>query len=379
MNGRCTLVALATKGSGSNDERRLAGLLSGLDARLLPFDRQRKVQSFARLLAALLRQRPDLVVMEGTGVAGGAACLMARLLAGVPYVVSSGDAVAPYLASKCAWLGPAARLYEKLLYRLSAGFVGWTPYLVGRALTLGAPRGVTAEGWAADVPDEHRRAQLRRQTRALLGIPQEALVWGIAGSLNWNRRFAYCYGAELARAIVRTSRDDLRVLIVGGGSGLHRLRDLAANDPAGRIICTGPVPENRVLAHLCAMDVGSLPQSVDGVGSFRYTTKISEYRAAGLPVVTGQTPMGYDLDAGWLWRLPGRAPWDERYIQGLARLMQRTTAQDVARRRAAWSAGAASFDRQTQAQRVASFIRDLLADRPNRSMAQTPAAAEVGV
>ena len=47
--------------------------------------------------------------------------------------------------------------------------------------------------------------------------------------------------------------------------------------------------------HLAAFDLASLPQSVDGVGSFRYTTKLSEYLAAGLPIVTGQIPAAYDL------------------------------------------------------------------------------------
>ena len=73
---------------------------------------------------------------------------------------------------------------------------------------------------------------------------------------------------------------------------------------------------------MSAMDVASLPQSVDGVGAFRYTTKLSEYASAGLPVVTGRLPFSYDLDAGWLWRLPGDAPWSPRYVQALGRLME---------------------------------------------------------
>ena len=36
--------------------------------------------------------------------------------------------------------------YEKLLYRHCTGFIGWTPYLAGMALKMGAPRAVTVEG-----------------------------------------------------------------------------------------------------------------------------------------------------------------------------------------------------------------------------------------
>jgi len=41
---------------------------------------------------------------------------------------------------------------------------------------------------------------------------------------------------------------------------------------------------------------------VDRTGGFRFTTKVSEYLDAGLPVVTSQIPMGYDLNGGWAWR-----------------------------------------------------------------------------
>jgi hypothetical protein len=49
----------------------------------------------------------------------------------------------------------------------------------------------------------------------------------------------------------------------------------------------GQIGENRVALRL--LDVGE-----------HYTTKFSEYLTAGLPVVTGQIPLVYDLDAGLL-------------------------------------------------------------------------------
>ena len=53
-----------------------------------------------------------------------------------------------------------------------------------------------------------------------------------------------------------------------------------------------------VVDYLAAFDLASLPQSVDRVGSFRYSTKLCEYLAVGLPIITGQIPAAYDLDAG---------------------------------------------------------------------------------
>src|SRR6516164_921903 len=104
------------------------------------------------------------------------------------------------------------------------------------------------------------------------------------------------------------------------------------------------------------MDVASLPQSVDGVGSFRYTTKLSEYLAAGLPVVTGQLPFAYDLDDGWLWRLPGRAPWDPRYLQALADFLDRLDEDELRTHAAAVPRARPLFDRESQVRRTTAFV-----------------------
>src|SRR5262249_9089365 len=132
------IIAFATQGAAGDDEARLLGLLANFCHDVFPFDRRSKWLSFRRLIKRILRQRPGLVVMEGAGLAGGLGLLLARWLAGIPYVVSSGDAVGPFVAGLRPWLGPLFGLYERLLCRWSAGYIGWTPYLTGRALTFGA-------------------------------------------------------------------------------------------------------------------------------------------------------------------------------------------------------------------------------------------------
>jgi glycosyltransferase involved in cell wall biosynthesis len=165
------------------------------------------------------------------------------------------------------------------------------------------------------------------------------------------------------QAIRRVERDDVRVLVVGDGDGLSHLRP-AENDL--RVILTGRVPREDVPDYLAAMDVASLPQSVDGVGSFRYTTKLSEYIAAGLPIVTGRVPVAYDLDAGWIWRLPGAAPWDETYVAALARLMEEIQLDEVATRRGLVQRHLTIFDKELQQRHVAEFVSELVADRTRR-------------
>ena len=362
--GAPRVACFATQGTGSGDEARIRELLDPLSPAVLPFERGAKGRSLVRTVKRLLRDRPDVVVMEGTGIAGGLAVMAARL-AGVRYVVSSGDAVAPYLSSFRPWLRPFATAYETLLCRAADGYVGWSPYLAGRALTLGAPRAMTAANWA---PHSSTAPVDRAEARRRFGVPEGATVFGLVGSLEWHSRAGYCYGAELVRAAARVERDDLVVLVVGDGSGRPVLTELAGTRLGRGVLLPGAVPREDVPLALAAMDVASLPQSVDGIGAFRYTTKISEYLAAGLPVVTGEIPLAYDLDDGWLWRLPGDAPWDETYVEALAALMRSVDADEVAARRSRVPADSALFSLERQRRQVCDFVRDVAARADRRAM-----------
>ena len=131
------LMAFTTQGTGGNEEARIRQLLRHHEFSYFPFDRRAKIRSCWNLFCLIRKRRPALVVMEGTGLAGGLALLLGRWLAGTPYVVSSGDAVGPWVATHYPWLGPFFGLYERMLCYYSGGFIGWTPYLAGRAFTFG--------------------------------------------------------------------------------------------------------------------------------------------------------------------------------------------------------------------------------------------------
>jgi hypothetical protein len=357
---RPRVLLFATQGAGGSEETRIRDLLQGQFSEIFPFDRSHKVRSFWRLLRLICSHRPALVVMEGTGLAGGLALLLGRLLAGVHYVVSSGDAVGPWVGTHYPLLGPLFGCYERILCCWCAGFIGWTPYLAGRAMTFGAPRAITAAGWAPYARSPEADGGVRSKVRKRLGIPEDALVMGIAGALIWNRRVGYCYGAELVRAAALVRRPNFCVLIVGDGTGKKRLEQMAGEEAGRTVFFTGRVPQSELPDYFAAMDVSSLPQSVDSVGNFRYTTKLSEYLAARLPVVTGQISFAYDLDSGWLWRLPGKAPWSNCYIQALAALIDHLTPEEIEAKRCAIAISLNEFDRERQVARATAFIRDIL-------------------
>lgn len=354
------ILCFATQGRGHIEDERIYGLLEALHPQVYEFDRSAKLRSAIGLFKTARRRRPKLIVMEGTGTAGGLTLIAIDALLGVPYVISSGDAVGPYLHLHSRLIGMLGDLYERLLCRRSAGFVGWTPYLVGRALTFGAPRGMTAPGWTRGHASEGARARIRER----LGIAPDALVVGLIGTLHWNDHVGYAYGAELVQAIRRVQRDDVVVCVVGDGSGRARLEAMAGEDLGTRVVLAGRVAPEEVPDYLAAFDVGSLSQSVDGVGSFRYTTKLSEYLAAELPVITSEIPLAYDLDEGYLWRLPGSAPWSETYIAALAQLLESLSTDEVHERtEAIRTRQGEPFDRSAQQARMTAFVSDILASR----------------
>lgn len=359
------MVWFATKGSGTNEARRIEKLLSESGPSIeWKFDKTRKRESFWELLKKARAERPSLIVMEGTGTAGGLVCLISKFLWRVPYVFSSGDAVGPFVGAHHPALGAIFGIYERLLCRYAAGFIGWTPYLTGRAIGFGSPRAMTAAGWSIGEsrPKPEARAVLRKQ----LGISDETLVFGILGALEWNPSRQYCYGLELVRAIREIERCDVAVVIVGGGSGHRVLTREAAGD--SRIHLPGPVPLDAVMDWLSVFDVASLPQSMDPVGMFRYTTKISEYAAAKLPVITLQTPMAYDLDAHWMWRLRGEAPWDPMFLEQLSAFMETVTPQMITAKRAYVPGTFEIFDVASQVRRTKEFIGDILATQSQQSV-----------
>jgi hypothetical protein len=357
------VLTVSTKGIGTNEDLRIRTLLENFTPEAFPYDPKMKLRSFRLLLARLARERPSLVCVEGTGIAAGLAVLLGSALFKIPYVISSGDAVGPFVASQSRIFGPAFALYERALCHCAAGFIGWTPYLAGRALTFGVRRAITAAGWAPREISEGELLQARREIRAHHGIPENAIVVGVAGSLAFAKRAKYCYGLDVVQALSRVRRPDIHGLIVGGGSGMAKLEVLAGPRLNRTIHIPGPVAYDDVFRYLAAMDLGMLSQSVDGVGSFRYTTKLSEYLAVGLPVVTSQIPIAYDIPGDWLWRLPGDAPWKSQFIDALANLLQTIDHEAIRRKREAVPRHHEFFDRSAQVARVTAFVHDLIEDQ----------------
>jgi hypothetical protein len=365
---------MATKSSSSSLPRLLAvngggvGNLHGLRARRLtenlPWDvtvvdlDRTSRQAGMKHMRQLLQERWDLVYLESTGISGGLPLVQSKQR----YVVSSGDPVAGFFHVTEGWLqGTLFGAYEKALYRKSAGFIGWTPYLVGRAIELGAPRGVTVEG-AVELARFYPFSPANRQAaRERFGVPQNHLVCGTVGSLRWNARQGYCYGLELIEALQRMKRTDVTMLIVGDGDGRAQLESRVPAALKERVIFTGRLSEDDVVAAMNTMDMGFITQTMDALGSYRLTTKLPEYLACGLPVAMSPIPGYYDYVAEAGWALPPFHPASpEFHTRCAAWLDTLDPAEGAAKAPLARTQAEQRFGYETQRQRFALFLEHSL-------------------
>lgn len=360
-----SLLCVNTGGIDDLHGVRARRLTASLDADCTFFDVDHSQSRWANAKALwqlLTTESWDLVYQEGTGIAGGLPLIAAARLHDQSYVVSSGDPVGGFFhVVKGPLQGLLFEQYEKLLYRHCAGFIGWTPYLTGIALKMGAPQGVTVEGAVDTSIFSSYATDERRALKKHYSLNPDHIVCGVVGSLTWGERQQYCYGLELVEMLPYLQRDDISVLIVGDGDGRSRLEARVPPTHADRVVFTGRVPEEEVVDTLNAMDVGFITQTLDELGRYRLTTKLPEYLASGLPVAMSPIPGYYDytLPAGW--RLPAHHPADPTFHRATAQWLDTLHWEAIhKRRRIAPDLARQHFDYSVVRPKFEAFIRDIL-------------------
>lgn len=359
------ILCIGTSGKGSQDERRIYRLTKWLQADIdityYFIDRSKSKIESAKDIRRVLNQPWDLVYQEGTGIASGANLILASLLRKQPYVVSSGDPIAGFFrTTKGNLIGNLFEIYEHLLYRFSAGFIGWTPYLTGVAMRMGAPKAVTVEGAVASDIFYPYSEQKRRAIRQKLGISEDHLVCGVVGSLIWVPPQSYCYGYELGEILQRVKRKDISFLVVGDGDGKERMEKVVPSELRDRIVFTGRLPESEVVEAMNAMDIGFVTLFGE-MGKYRLTTKLPEYLACGVPVAMNPTAAFYDYAAQGGWALPEGHPSDREFLDRCAVWLDNLGWQEVnAKKAAAVEVAAKRFDYKVIAPKFRDFIHRLL-------------------
>lgn len=308
----------------------------------------------------LLRQKFDMVYMEGTGIGTGLP-LIAAGRRGQKYIVSSGDPIKGFFRNT---QGRAAATlfgwYERQLMLKCRAFVGWTPYLSGRALELGAPRAATIEGGADLSLFSAPTPEAKLCARQSFGLDPNHIVCVVVGSLLWSQPQKYTYGLELVEMMKFIKRQDVSVLIVGDGNGRQILESRVPPEMKNRIVFTGRIDFKDVPRAFHAADVGFVTQTLDGLGSYRLTTKLPEYLASGLGVAMSPIPGFYDYVFKAGWPLPAAHPSSTEFHKGCAALLDNMNKEELNHKsKEAVDLAKQRFDYAELAARFSKFVQDV--------------------
>ncbi len=144
------------------------------------------------------------------------------------------------------------------------------------------PNSVPADFGARSTP----AGSVRVQTRAALGIPEEATVFGSVSTVNDYEGFD-----TVIDALALMKDPDVWVLIVGEGPARTGLSERARSaGVADRVVFTGRVPHAQVRDHLDAIDVFVVPRKATRVTALVPPIKPLEAMAVGIPVLASDLP-----------------------------------------------------------------------------------------
>jgi glycosyltransferase involved in cell wall biosynthesis len=242
-----------------------------------------KLKGLWRFCRTVLRNRFDVVYIEGFGYAGVIAALLAKAVGRARIVLSTGDLVAAFARThfsppKAALAGALEHIAQHAADRL----IVYAPF--HRQLLEGEgykriewiPNGVDMSAFRpVDVTALRRR----------LGVDGRLTI-GVVGSINWNPQLNFCYGRDVLDVVRHLKDLPVSGIVVGTGNGLPMLRELAREyGIEDRILLTGWVLQEELPSYINAIDVCLSTQSDDVVGAVRITAKVPEYLACGRYIV----------------------------------------------------------------------------------------------
>lgn len=115
--------------------------------------------------------------------------------------------------------------------------------------------------------------------RAALGLPEGAFLVGTSGRLHRSKAHR-----NLAEAVLRTGLPDMHALLLGFGPEQRALEALAASQAArGRVHVPGPLPPEKVLALVAALDLFAFPSLRESL-----PLAVLEAMQLGRPVVASE-------------------------------------------------------------------------------------------
>lgn len=240
-----------------------------------------KAAAALRFIGSLLAERPAVTYVFDMGYSGVLSAVAYRALARNRLVIETGDAIYELARS----VGLRGRIGLWLTWILERFSLWVADAIVVRGtyhkehLAAHGIEDVTVIQDGVDV--EQFRPTDGGVVRERLGLG-DALTVGLVGSSVWSDRLQMCYGWELVELMRLLDGEPVRGVMIGGGSGIERLR-LRAKEYAvdGKLHFVGYVPYSDLPKYLGAIDVCLSTQTDDIVGRVRTTGKLPLYLASG--------------------------------------------------------------------------------------------------
>lgn len=272
-------------------------------------------------LRLFARRRPDVVVVEPPPTTGLVTAVWARLL-GVPLVYYAADiwSDAVRSAGVSRLVERVLRAIERRVWRSAGAVLATSDGVRQRLAELGAGSQVVGNGIDTTV--------FRPDGPAEPADPAYLVYAGTASEVH---------GADVftrAMAIVRRERPEARLVVIGQGSDLPRMREQAAQLPPATVAFLPRIPPEQVARWLRGARA-ALASVRPGPYAFAFPSKVYAAAACGTPVVfTGVGPARELVaDGGLGWVVDHDV---EQVAQAMIAALDEP--EDVAerRRRAAW-------------------------------------------
>ena len=239
-----------------------------------------RIATIGRFLAALSKNRPHFTYVMDMAYSGVLAGGIYRLLTGNRMIVDTGDAIAE-LSRSVGERGQIGLWLTRQLERFGLWVVDAIVVRGTRHAELLADLGkkvtVVRDGVDLRTFRPINDSALRERL-----APGARFTIGLVGTLSWSERLGIGYGWELVEIVHLLRDENVAGIIVGGGSGIERLRsrcrELGIED---RVHFAGYIEYDELPRYLGTMDVCLSTQTNDIPGNVRTTGKLPIYLAAG--------------------------------------------------------------------------------------------------
>ncbi len=244
----------------------------------LLFRKENRLKTIRFYIKGITSLKPDIVYLMDFGFSTAVPVLVLKIFFSFKIILDTGDITYELFRStgrgRFIWL--IVRILEPVIWKLSSAIIVrgiyYEEYLKNRGYknVYYIPDGVDLEVFRPlDVSELRRRYSL-----------ENMFIVGVVGSLNWVKKYNFCYGWELVSALRFLKDLPVKGIIIGDGTGLERLKGLSKEHGIeGMILFLGRVPYSELPQYINLMDICLSTQSNDIVGNVRTTGKLPLYMA----------------------------------------------------------------------------------------------------